>query len=281
MENHEVSSTTVRGLERGEIESVIPEIVRVFRDDEVLPWHRTDSCKALVTKRAERGFYITLAYCGEKLLGYSEWIETHDRGRMLLYLGMMQVDCDFRGRGIGTAMLKNGEEYAKDIGASCLRTIPEDERSHAFYRKYGFFDNDKIYYCACPVMADAKEEKRGEPVAVTLNNANSRELIFGLCQSSGRHMYEVANHNPGGEFRVVSAHIHGGYLQLRHKQGAKTALAIYWSNEEVTADIVAAILRSGYSEGFDEIEFYFRSKYLHLFAAQKASVESVEMEREI
>ena len=277
-----MNNVIIRRVVSENISQVIPGIVNVFRDDEVVPWHRYETCLAWVTKRVERGFYMTLACDGDKIIGYSEWIETYDNNKKIFYLGLMQVDCDLRSRGIGKLMLDDGEKYARIIGASYLRTIPDDERSHNFYRKYGFVETDAIYYCSCPTSEDSAAVGYGKFDAVTLEIANTHEFIFGLCQSSGRHMYEVANHNPElGEYITETVNFPNGYLQFRHHIDSKTALAIYWSNEETTAETVSAILSHGRIEGFDEMEFYFKSKYLNLFAGYNITRETTELEREI
>jgi len=260
----------------------IPGIVHVFRDDEVVPWHRHGGCVAWVARRAERGLYIAAACDGDQVVGYSEWNETYDSGRQLLYLSIMQVDCGLRGRGIGTAMLADGEAYAKHVGATHLRTVPEDERAHAFYRKYGFADTDDIFYCVCPTTANCIEVPAKEPVNLTVDMVNTHAFVFGLCQSSGSFMYQVANHDPEiSGYTAVTAGHPDGYLQFRYKKGAKKALALYWSNAAVTAGTIASILARGRRSGFEEVEFYFRSKYKGLFAGHPLIRESIEIERSI
>jgi RimJ/RimL family protein N-acetyltransferase len=273
--------TTVRRIVSEDLDTIIPGIVHVFRDDEVLPWHRPKECAAWVSRRAERGFYITAAFSGDKLVGYSEWIETVDRGKRLLYLGIMQVDCDLRGRGIGGAMLADGAKHAKEVDAEYLRTIPEDERSAAFYRKYGFSETDTIYRCVRSTVR-GESVPDGAPAAVTLDVSGSHEFILGLSQSSGRHMYEVANHNPDdSEFNVITSYIPNGYLHFRYRDSSSTATALYWSNADLTAATVSMILARGHAEGFGEVEFIFRSKYLSLFAGYVTSLENIELERRV
>lgn len=80
MEKMKVNSISGKNLER-----FIPGIVNVFRDDEVVPWHRYDECLAWVTRRVERGFYISIAYHGDKIVGYSEWIETYVNSRKIYF----------------------------------------------------------------------------------------------------------------------------------------------------------------------------------------------------
>ena len=271
---------TIRRITGETMRQAMPAIVHVFRDDPVVPWSKPDECEAWVTRRVGRGFYIVGAYQDDAMVGYGEWIETFDRGRKVLYLGLMQVDCELRGRGIGGAMLADGERYAKSIGATALRTMPEDERSHAFYRKYGFVDTDKTYTCDCPTIEGLTQDC--PPAAVTLDVVNTHEMVFGLCQMSGRHMYEIANHTPEGHgWLMENAAISGGYLQFWHAPDADKVTALYWSNEAVTDETIAAILAQGRAAGFSEITFIFRAKYNDLFAGYSATQDEIELERKI
>jgi hypothetical protein len=94
-------------------------------------------------------------------------------------------------------------------------------------------------------------------------------------------MYEVANHNPDSDFAVKTGKFPDGYLQFRYRKGTKIATALYWSKKNVTAETVSAILTSGFAEKFEDIHFYFKTKYLPLFTGENVLRESVEIERKI
>jgi len=275
-----MDTINIRRITGETLPQCVPGIVHVFRDDPVVPWHRPDECAAWVSRRAGRGFYIAAAYLGDAMVGYSEWIETWDRGRKLLYLGLMQTDCGLRGRGIGGAMLADGAAYAKSIGASALRTMPEDERAHDFYRKYGFITTDTIHTCDCRTIEGRTQET--PPIPVTLDAINTHEFVFGLCNSSGRHMFEIANHPPEGhEWLAKTAGISGGYLQFRYHRDADKATALYWSNEAVTGATVEAIIARGRAAGFKEINFIFRAKCRELFTRYSVTQSDTELERSL
>jgi len=254
----------------------IPAIVRVFRDDDVVPWSKADECEAWVTRRAGRGFYMVGAYRGDVMVGYSEWLETFDSSEKILNLGLMHVDCELRGKGVGGAMLEDGERYAKSIGATALRTMPEDERAHEFYRKYGFIDVDKIFTCDCSTIEGAAIQ---ESRPMTLDIIDTHEFVFGLCNTSGRHMFEIANHPPEGhEWLAKTAGIPGGHLQFRYHRDSDKATALYWSNEAVTSATIDAILAQGHAAGFSEIAFFFREKHRELFAGYDVTQDGIELE---
>ena len=287
VENTHTDQFSIRNITIQQVNSsnlgqdTISGIVRIFRDDDVVPWHRYDQCLEWVNKRMQRGFYITIAYNGDTLVGYSEWIEMSDAGRKILYLGIMQVEGDLRGRGIGGLMLSDGEEYAHRIGALHLRTIPEDERAQDFYLKYGYASTDTIFSCLCRTVPNPETLEHGKPSEITLEDADNNDFIFGLSQSSGRHMYEVANHYPGDTFEVKTMKIASGFLQFRYRIATSTAMVLYWSNGTVTADTVSDILSLGCQEGFEEIEFVFRSKYRDLFTDKNVVLEATELEKAV
>jgi len=275
-----MGAITIRRITGENLREYIPAIVHVFRDDQELPWSNPGECEAWVTRRAGRGFYIAAAFDGDTIEGYSEWLETFDSHKKILNLGLMHVDCDLRGRGVGGAMLADGERYAGSIGATALRTSPEDELAHRFYRKYGFVDTDRIYTCDCPTVGGLTQDC--PPAAVTLDIVNTHRFIFGLCNISGRHMFEIANHPPEGhEWLVKTAGVPGGYLQFRYHPDSDKATALYWSNEAVTGETVAAILAQGHAAGFNEITFVFRTKYSDLFAGYRVTQADIELERKI
>ena len=281
-----MNDITICRIDNTNFKQAIFGIVHIFRDDDVVPWHKFDTCLEWVARRVERGFYITAAYDGDTIVGYSEWIETYDYGKRLLYLGLMHVDCDIRSRGIGSAMLADGEKYAISIGASHLRTIPGDEYSHNFYRRYGFVDMDTIHHISVP--ASSKEISYDETAPLTLHIVDTHNFIFGMTQSSGRHMYECANYQPESSGSLAKTMVmQDGYLQFNYARGTKTAWVLYWSNTIPTEQTVATIRALGREAGFEEIRFSFRARFNHLFDKcpriidQEMKEEDVELEKVI
>jgi len=264
------------------VDIYVPDIVYIFRDDEMGPWHKYEECLAWVRHKAERGFYIQAVYDGDKIVGYSEWIETYDEGVKILYLCIMQVDCDFRGRGIGTLMIDDGELYAKKIGAAFLRTIPEDDKSHRFYLKNNFIDTETIYRYVLDAINEPTPAHCAAPVNLTMDIINSHEFIFGLVQSSGRYVYECMTYTNEYDRYAVKTAIHPkGHLQFWHRQNAKSAYVVYWSKEAVDDDIILSILKIGHNQGFDKIEFCFKSKYRHLFIGYEMEDASTQLEKDL
>jgi len=57
----------------------------------------------------------------------------------------LAVAADFRRKGIGSALLKQAEEWARENGASSMRLNSGESRkqAHEFYRTQGYTDNKK------------------------------------------------------------------------------------------------------------------------------------------
>lgn len=100
---------------------------------------------------------IYASYCGDKVAGFYT-LSTHSVARAdvaggwfvrnvpdqvpAVLLGMMGVDEEFKGRGLGTALLRdailNAMKIAELAGAKALVVDPVDELSRGFYEHFGF-----------------------------------------------------------------------------------------------------------------------------------------------
>jgi len=252
-------------------------LVHVFRDD-TSAWHWHENCLLWLKKRSERGFYMTVAFINEKIVGYSEWIKSFDDNKKTMYLGTMHVDGEFRGMGIGTALLSDGESYAINNGVEIIRAMPEDERAWDSYRKYGYYETDIFYTCDCPtVQGNAVYTESAE---ITPETLGKKQFIFGLLHPSNNYIYERVNHNPAPEEHIIiTAYIPDGYLQFDRFEGETDATVYYWSDKDADAQTISTILSLGYKLGYNKLTFVFRSKYKNLFADYDVNYDNTEISK--
>lgn len=112
---------------------------------------------ALARKRGTAVIYAS--YCGDKVAGFYT-LSTHSVVRAsvaggwfvrnapdqvpAVLLGMLGVDEEFKGRGLGAALLRdailNAMKIADLAGARALVVDPVDESSRGFYEHFGFAD---------------------------------------------------------------------------------------------------------------------------------------------
>jgi len=252
------------------IETDVDGIVRVVRDEDYLPWAKPESCLAVLTHTAARGFYQTVAIVDDIIAGFAVWNEDRENGEDFLYLSMMHVDMDLRSRGIGAAMIADGVRYAKSLGISVLRTMPEDERSLSFYLRNGFIITEHLDGFVCKAQAGNYAAK--EINHPTFEMIDGLEFVFGLGQAAPQFMFGLSDLRVQQErgWPVKSFSFCEGLLQFRYdKDKTETAQMLYWSNLVPTEKTLAEILALGYTLGFEKLDFEFRRKFSELFIGRE------------
>jgi putative acetyltransferase len=93
--------------------------------------------------RGEPGRFASfVAVCDRRPIGHLT-IERTPYG--VANLGMV-VDAEWRGRGVGSALLARAIEWARDVGAHkvALEVWPHNERARALYEKFGFVEEGRL-----------------------------------------------------------------------------------------------------------------------------------------
>ena len=219
------------------------------------PWNEIEECTAWITKRLERGFYIQVAEIDGKIVGHGEWIISDEPGRKFLYLGMLQIDADYQGRGIGRVMVADGIEYAKKNGCESVITVPDDGGADIFYRKCGFTDGRKSHSLKMltePYKNYIFEKTNVDKVPFSV--IREKKYIFGKGQISSRHMWECYNEKPSTDDRLTPAILlpDGTYIQIDVTNGGYFMI---WSNSVNYSDIIKSALSFGYSLGLHYLVF--------------------------
>lgn len=115
------------------------------------PWADAAQCPIWVNHRLLRGFTIDVAVLDARVVGHAEWQvsdEPAPYGRHL-YLSMLEIHPEFRGRGIGREMIEARAATAKSLQCSAIRTIP-DKGVEGFYAKLGFSVGGQVTRLSCP-----------------------------------------------------------------------------------------------------------------------------------
>lgn len=88
------------------------------------------------------GLESTADYDGEEF----NWFRA--RGQSFVYVDQVVVGVDHRGRGIGTALYADLENWARDFGATAItcevHLAPPNPESYAFHRRRGFTELDRL-----------------------------------------------------------------------------------------------------------------------------------------
>lgn len=260
-----------------------PAISRIHRGCED-PWQDSGECARWISRRIGRGFYIQAAVREGRVIGHGEWIISHEPRSMSLYLGLLQVDEDFHRQGVGSAMIADGIRYARRNGCAAIATVPDaDTGAEAFYRKCEFRLADTILRCRVPTQGHNGDFGVSQGAEVPFSAIREKPFLFGLCQTSSRHMWEVCNGKPDSDTRLTPAvrTAEGSFLQLSYFPGDLSALVLCWAGAEEGKNIVKSARAFGASLGLNALEFVFRREHAELFAGEQVLEEGVEMVLEV
>lgn len=262
-------------------ESDINGIVKVYKTGDEVPWSKYDECKAWISKRLERGFYIQLAELDDKIVAHGEWIISDEPDRRFVYLGMLEVNELYQRRGIGRIMIADGIEYAKRNNCKLAITNPDTETdADIFYRKCGFIDGRKHY--SLKMLTEKYKDfefTKTHIDKVPFTAIKEKNYIFGKGQFCSRHMWEVYNEKPVTDDRLSPAIQlpDGSYIQLGYWIGGDGGYLMIWSNSSNYSDIIKSALSFGYSLGLHHIDVdYFQDeeKYFDGFDVYDKKLES-------
>lgn len=89
------------------------------------------------------GFYTLSAYSLQRAAVSAGWVTRNTPSNIpAILLGMLATDADFRGRGLGSALLQDAvlrsKFVADNIGAKVIVADPLTEELVSFYGKFGF-----------------------------------------------------------------------------------------------------------------------------------------------
>ena len=240
-------------------ESDLNGIVKIYKPGDEAPWSKLDECRAWITKRLERGFYIQLAEIDGKIVGHGEWIISDEPCRKFAYLGMLEINEDYQRRGIGRAMIADGIEYARKNNCTEAVTAPDmDTRADIFYKKCGFKDGRKHY--TSQIETEEYKDYEFEKIKidkVPFSAIKEKKYIFGKGQFCSRHIWEVYNEKPYTDDRLSPAIQlpDGTFIQLGYCEGGDGGYLMIWSNSTNYSEIIKSALSFGYSLGLHHLDF--------------------------
>lgn len=236
----------------------VPQIPAVHAGSEG-PWVDPVRCAIWINHRLLRGFLIDVALVEDQVVGHAEWIVSDEPAplRRHLYLGMLQVHPQSRGRGVGRAMVEAGVQHAQQHHCSHLRTIP-DQDAVGFYRKCCFTPEFDIQTFHLPVQ-EARLPRHWECVGSVPPTVVGRlPFVLGWVQACSQHMWEVCNrptpvygekqYHPAARKLDASA-----YVQLHYYEGSSQALAVGWALQPRYSELVTVAMSLAHRNGVKKL----------------------------
>ncbi|ASJ00404.1 GNAT family N-acetyltransferase [Thermococcus gorgonarius] len=218
------------------------------------PWMSVETCSVHLNNLLLEGQLPVVAEVEEKIVGEAEVLFSEEpaggKTRRIAHLDVIEVHPDFRGRGIGRALVGFIEKAAREREAEFITTQP-DEEALGFYRKLGF---DEVLYNGLLVEIHTEEFEPVDAKPLQFfpwEAVKSLQLVAGRFQSSYGMWFSSFRDVFAGIHEVAEAGKAGeSYYVLKPLPGRLGKASLFlWGREE---DIPKAIARAR-GLGFEKV----------------------------
>ncbi|AIU70068.1 GNAT family acetyltransferase [Thermococcus eurythermalis] len=179
---------------------------------------------------------VAVAELDGKLVGEVEVLFSEEpiggKVRRIAHIDVIEVHPDYRGRGVGRALMEFVEDVAREQGAEMLTTQP-DEDARGFYEKLGFdlelFKGRTVWIPA----GDRVEDAKVRPLDFGWNEVKDLELVAGRFQSSYSMYFSAFKDNIAGiHYTVESGKVGDSFYALRNLPGRDGVSLLLWGMVE-------------------------------------------------
>ena len=159
--------------------------------------------------------------------------------RRIAHVDVIEVHPDFRGRGVGRALIGFVEEVARERKAQLLTAQP-DEGARGFYERLGF---EALLFRGTIVWVPAEGNGKTKTFKFGWEDVKNLELIAGRFQSSYSMFFSAFKDNIAGIHHTVESGRSGSsYYALRNLPGREALALLLWGRLE---DIGPVLGRAG------------------------------------
>ncbi|NJE03381.1 GNAT family N-acetyltransferase [Thermococcus sp. MV11] len=197
------------------------------------PWTSVETLAVHINNLLLDDQLVAVAELDGKIVGEVEVLFSEEpvlgRQMRIAHVDVIEVHPDYRGRGIGRALVEFVEDVARERGAEMLTVQPDDE-AKGFYERLGFnvelFDGTMVW-------VHAKGMGRTEVLEFSWQNVKNLELVAGRFQSSYSVFFSAFRDNIAGIHYTVEAGKSGdSYYALRNLPGREGVALLLWGRIE-------------------------------------------------
>ncbi len=148
------------------------------------PWMSIETCAIHLNNLLLNGQLPLVALEGGKVVGEAELLagDEGQRRGLVAHLSVIKVHRDFRGRGVGRALVESAVEVTRDMGSRALTVVPEDE-AKGFYRATGFRPEEGWVEVDVSPNDLPEPKMEAELASPDLEDFEGMELVVGRYQS--------------------------------------------------------------------------------------------------
>ncbi|AFL94564.1 GNAT family acetyltransferase 1 [Thermococcus cleftensis] len=197
------------------------------------PWTSVETLAVHINNLLLDDQLVAVAELDGKIVGEVEVLFSEEpvlgRQMRIAHVDVIEVHPDYRGRGIGRALVEFVEDVARERGAEMLTVQPDDE-AKGFYERLGF--NVELFDGTI-VWVHAKGMGRTEVLEFSWQNVKNLELVAGRFQSSYSVFFSAFGDNIAGIHYTVEAGKSGdSYYALRNLPGREGVALLLWGRIE-------------------------------------------------
>ena len=164
------------------------------------PWMSYDTCIVHLSNFPKWGGKIFVGILDDKIVGEIEVIrdeEVEPYGEHL-YIYVLMIHKDNRGKGVGTELIKVAEDYARDQGLDKV-LVSSEERSIGFYQRIGYklLEDYKVIEISSDKNIKYPEKIHYEPLTkINKELVRGRKLVIGRFHNTIATLYNISTIYP-------------------------------------------------------------------------------------
>ncbi|ASJ14366.1 GNAT family acetyltransferase [Thermococcus radiotolerans] len=197
------------------------------------PWTAVETCAIHINNLLRDNQLVAVAELDGEIVGEVEVLFSEEpiNGKLMqiAHIDVIEVHPDYRGRGIGRALIEFVEEVAREREVEML-TVQPDTDAEGFYRKLGF--NVELF-TGTILWVPAKGRGTVEPLEFGWEDVKNLELVAGRFQSSYSMFFSAFKDNIAGiHYTVESGRSGGSYYALKNLPGREGVALLLWGRIE-------------------------------------------------
>ena len=163
--------------------------------------------------------------------------------RRIAHVDVIEVHPDYRGRGIGRALIEFVEEIARERKAQLL-TVSPDENARGFYERLGF---DTFLFSGTIAWIPARGAGETEVLEFGWEDVKNLGLVAGRFQSSYSMFFSTFKDNIAGiHYTLESGRSGSSYYALRNLPGREGLAMLLWGRPEDVRLVLGRARALGY-----------------------------------
>jgi len=207
------------------------------------PWMSIETLAIHINNLLLDGQLVAVAELDGRIVGETEVLFSEEpvlgEMRRIAHIDVVEVHPDYRGRGIGRALMEFAEDVARENGAEIM-TVQPDGEARGFYEKLGF---DVELFAGRMVRVPGRGRGVAKRGSFSWEDVRELELVAGRSQSSYSMWFSAFKDNMAGIHYTIEAGKSGeSYYAIRNLPGRDGCALLLWGRLE---DLAPALKRAG------------------------------------